>query len=109
MKTTVSKHGFRQAFSDAGRSEQFNHEALDMLFEYFEQLENDTGEEIELDVVAICCEYAEDTVDEITNSYRIDLDDCDDDDEKMDAVRSFLEKNTFLVGETPDGFVYAQF
>ena len=109
MKTTVSKHEFRQAFSDAGRSKQFSHEALDVLFEYFEQFENDTGEEIELDVVAICCGYAEETVDEIINSYRIDLDDCDDDDEKMDAVRSFLEKETVLVGETSDGFVYSQF
>lgn len=108
MKTTVGKYDFRQAFSDAGRKEQFSYEALDLLFEYFEQVEDDTGEEIELDVISICCDYAEGTVDEIAESYDIDLDECDDD-EKKDAVREYLNNETMIVGETSDGFIYAQF
>lgn len=108
MKKTISKYDFRQAFSDAGRKEQFSYEALDLLFEYFEQVEDDTGEEIELDVIAICCEYAEGTAEEIAESYDIDLDECDDD-EKKDAVREYLNNETMIVGETSDGFIYAQF
>lgn len=109
MKKTINKYDFRQAFANAGRGEQFSHEALELLFDYFEQLEQDTGEEIELDVIAICCEYAEGTAEEIAESYDIDLDECEDDDEKKDAVREYLNESTFIVGETANGFVYAQF
>lgn len=108
MKKTISKYDFRQAFTDAGRGEQFSYEALGLLFDYFEQLEQDFGEEIELDVIAICCEYAEGTAEEIAESYDIDLDECDDD-EKKDAVREYLNNETMIVGETSDGFIYAQF
>jgi hypothetical protein len=37
----------------------FSYDGLVALFEYFEQYEESTGERIELDVVAICCEYSE--------------------------------------------------
>ena len=33
--------------------------ALNALFNYFEELEEDLGEEIELDVIAICCDFSE--------------------------------------------------
>jgi hypothetical protein len=32
-----------------------------------------------------------------------------DDDDTVEAVRSFLNENTVLVGETVNGFVYAAF
>jgi len=55
MKTTVTFSDFRQAFK-AIRPDNFSHEGLEQLWEYFESYERDTGEEIELDVIAICCE-----------------------------------------------------
>lgn len=59
MKTTVSFYQFREQFRIQGRESQFSREALSALFDYIEELESDTGEEIELDVVALCCDYAE--------------------------------------------------
>lgn len=59
MKTTVSFHQFREQFRIQGRESQFSRDALSALFDYIEELESDTGEDIELDVVALCCEYAE--------------------------------------------------
>ena len=114
MKTTVSKYDFERAFVDAGRKDQFTYEAIGLLFDYFEDYEDSTGEEIELDVVAICCDYSEDTVTDIARNYLIDLtdDECADtltDDEKADIVREYLQDNTSLVGETATGFVYADF
>jgi hypothetical protein len=109
MKTTVSRYDFERAFFDAGRKEQFSYEAMGLLFDYFEQYEQDTGEEIELDVIAICCEYSEDTLEDIANNYW-DRDSVpDDEDELRDQVREYLEANTSIVGETPTGFVYACF
>lgn len=108
MKTTVSKYDFERAFVDAGRKDNFSHEALGLLFDYFEQYEEDSGSEVELDVIALCCEYSEDCHDDIISNYRIDVDGMDEG-EKIDAVREYLEENTQLVGETVSGFVYACF
>jgi len=55
MKKTISEYDFTQAFTDMNRSNNFSYEGLKALFNYFEEL----GEEIELDVIAICCEYTE--------------------------------------------------
>ena len=108
MKTTVSRYDFERAFVDAGRKDQFSYEALGLLFAYLEEYEESTGEEIELDVVALCCDYYEDTLESIAANYRIDLEGMDDD-EQLEAVREYLEENTQLVGETASGFVYACF
>jgi hypothetical protein len=114
MKTTVSRYDFERAFVDADRKENFSYEGLKALFDYFEDYEESTGEEIELDVIAICCEYAEDTVADIARNYSIDLNDADPEDLDydqacIDIVREYLCENTTLVGETSTGFVYAIF
>jgi hypothetical protein len=108
MKTTVSRYDFERAFVDANRKENFSYEALGLLFDYFESYEEETGQEIELDVIAICCEYSEDNPDDIIANYSIDVEGMDED-EKIEAVRDYLNDNTMLVGETTTGFVYAAF
>jgi hypothetical protein len=111
MKTTVSRYDFKRAFVDADRKENFSYEALGLLFDYFEDYEEQTGEEIELDVIAICCEYAEDTVADIARNYSIDLNDAnpEDDDQCRQIVFDYLSDNTSVIGDTADGFVYAIF
>jgi hypothetical protein len=108
MKTTVSRYDFERAFVDAGRKDQFSYEALGLLFDYFESYEEETGQEIELDVIAICCEYSEDTIEDIITNYSIDVEGMDDD-EQIEAVRDYLSDHTSVVGDTADGFVYACF
>ena len=58
MKQTVTECAFMDAF-DYCRSENFSCEGRRALFNYFEELEEDTGEEIEFDVIAICCDFTE--------------------------------------------------
>lgn len=106
MKTTVSFYDFQRAFTDCGRKDQFSHEGLKVLFDYHEDYEEQTGEELELDVIAICCGYSEDDPDEIISNYSIDVEGMDED-EKLEAVRGYLNYHTTLVGETSTGFVYA--
>lgn len=108
MKTTVSRYDFERAFVDAGRKENFSYQGLALLFEYLEEYEESTGEEIELDAIALCCEYLENYADDIINDYRIDVDGLDEE-EKLEAVRDYLNENTQLIGETSSGFVYACF
>ena len=109
MKTTSSRYDFERAFVDCGREDQFSYEALGLLFVYLEEYEESTGQEIELDVIALCCEYYEDTVQAIADNYSVDLSECEDEDEERDTVREYLESNTSIVGETSDGFIYACF
>ena len=59
MKQTVTSHQFVEAFRAAGRESQFSLPALFALFQYFEQWEDDTDTELELDPIGICCEWAE--------------------------------------------------
>jgi hypothetical protein len=103
MKTTVSSYDFQEAFERL-RPNNFSIEGLNVLFDYLEELDPD----MELDVIALCCDYCEDTLEDIIHSYSIDVEDMDDDD-TVEAVRSFLNENTVLVGETVSGFVYAAF
>lgn len=108
MKQTVNETMFRDAFRDADRKENFSYEGLGLLFEYLEEMEADTGEEIELDVIALCCDYSEDSAEDIAANYGIDVRGLDED-EVTDAVRAYLEENTAVIGETSSGFVYAIF
>lgn len=64
MYTVVTLDSFRDAFYRAGRKEQFSYEGQEALFNHLQKLENDMGEEIELDVIAICCDYVESTIDD---------------------------------------------
>lgn len=109
MKTTVSLHNFREAFRTMGRAEQFSYEGLEVLFDYLEQYEDDTDEELKLDVIALCCDYYEDTVEAIAANYSIDLTDCEDEDEQAEVIREHLENNGALVGEVAGGFVCRAF
>ena len=91
-----------------GRGEQFTYEGLQSLYSYLEQLSEDLGEDIKLDVIALCCEWYESTPKELIDEYGIDVSSCEDDDEKRAAVLEHLEGNTTVIdcGET---FLYQAF
>jgi hypothetical protein len=110
MKTTVDFSDFRESFRNYGRADSYSREGLEMLFNYLEDLEQDTGQELELDVIALCCDYNEEHWEDIAANYSIDLDGREDEEEKIEAVREYLEANTSLVGEPLEGcFIYVVF
>lgn len=106
---TLNVYQFRDAFRAWGRGGQFSYRGLECLFDYLEQYGEDLGEPFELDVVALCCDYYEDTAEAIANNYSIDIEGMDEE-EIVDAVREYLEENTSIVGEHSDNvFVYQAF
>lgn len=107
MKTTVDFNDFRHAFN-AIRPNNFSREGLEQLFDYFESYEQDTGEEIELDVIAICCDYVEQSWQNIARDYDIDVEGLDDDEAKQ-HVMNYLCDNTSVIGESNGCFVYQCF
>lgn len=58
MKQTVNFSQFCDSFSDTYKG-NFSYEGKRALFDYLENYEEETGTEIELDPVALCCEYSE--------------------------------------------------
>lgn len=59
MKTIINFSQFCDAFRDKERKNQFSYEGKKALFDYLENYEQDTNTEIELDIIALCCEYTE--------------------------------------------------
>lgn len=59
MKTTITKSEFTSAFHKMGRGDNFSHQGLLALYDWFEEYEECTGSEVELDVIAICCDFNE--------------------------------------------------
>lgn len=110
VQSINSAYQFREAFRLAGREDNFSYEGLEVLFDYLDNLSDDIGEPIELDVIALCCDYYESSIQEIIDNYNIDISDADGDEYEIKTiVEEYLQDNTSVCGETSEGFVYAAF
>ena len=100
MKQTINLYAFRNAFYKVGRKDHFSYGGLEILFDYLEELEQAAGEEMELDVIELCCDYAESTIDELISAYDIDISDCDpaDDEAIEETVLEYMNDQTTVCG-----------
>ena len=55
----VDIYEFRRAFAVYNRADQFSYEGLGALFDWLDELAEDTGTPYELDVISLCCEFTE--------------------------------------------------
>ncbi len=109
MKTRVTLDDFVQAFKDRGRESQFSRPALYGLFNYIEEYEESTGEEIDLDVIALCCDYTEMSFPDVVREYSIDVSECADVEDMREAVLDYLEGETQVVWHDDDSVLFANF
>lgn len=116
MRTTITKYRFVDTFKqNEAYKDNFTVNGLVALFEYLEELEKDTGEEIELDVVALCGEYEEHaSLQEFVDNYFLKstyeelTEGCESEEEKEEAIREFLQKQAILI-EFDSGIIISQF
>lgn len=108
MKTTVYLNEFRDYFNQI-RPNNFSYEGLGILFEYLEQYEEDTGEELELDVIALCCDFSEEDFTDIAKSYDIELDEEADEEDQMQTVADYLTDEGVYIGQTGTSIIYRVF
>lgn len=100
MKNTINFYAFEREFEQCGRGNQFTKQGLKALFEYIEDIEQDCGIEIELDVIALCCEFVEyEDMDEFHGDY--DKDDYPD----LETLRS----STQVIKIDEDSFIIEAF
>jgi hypothetical protein len=106
MKTTVNFETFAN-----GLKESFSIEAIEVLFDYFEQYEDSCDCELEYDPVAIRCEFSESTINEIITDYGYMMDESRlEDDDAYEYVMEFLNDKTMVCGITEKHtFVFQQF
>ena len=94
----ISEYDFIRAFEQV-RPDNFSRAGLSALYEYLEQLEEDIGNPIELDVIAICCEYSEyKSLEEFQEDYGDDYQSIDE-----------IEQVTTVIPVDDDGFIILQF
>lgn len=58
MKQTITLYKFREEFNNM-RPDSFSYEGLEALFNYLVDMEEDTGVELELDVIQLCGDFSE--------------------------------------------------
>ena len=72
MYDNVSFYDFNAWFvrDDNSYKDNFSYEARKALFDYLEDLEDDTGDKIEFDPIALCCEYSEyESIEKLNEEY----------------------------------------
>jgi len=72
MITHVTQSEFIDTFRQSElRKNNFSYDGLIALFEYLEEYEDSTGEQINFDMIAICCDYSEyRDLEEFINDYQ---------------------------------------
>lgn len=109
--TRITEADFIGTFLIRGRGHQFTDAALHSIFKELESLAEDTNTPIELDVIAICCEYTENFVEHIAAEYGIDITDCGDDEDMLaNTVLTYIRDESGFAELTDEGtIVYRSF
>ena len=88
MYTRVTEDSFRNTFLTSDYKNNFSYDGLTALYDYFSELEDELGEPIEFDLVAIAGEYSELTIKDLRDNYSIDKD--------IDVIE-YLQENTIVI------------
>ena len=93
MKITLTKNDFRDAFLKSSRRDDFSYPALGELFDYYD---NSGDDDLELDIVGICCDWTEYTAAELIDNYGEEYGEeyGEDDAEKLAKE---IERNTVVI------------
>jgi hypothetical protein len=95
MKQSVNMYDFEREFKRFERN-NFSYDGLKALFEYLEEYEEDTGEEIELDVIALCCDYMEyDSLNEYNRDYDTKYSEIDAIQDDTTLIK--IDDNSFII------------
>ena len=95
MKQSVNIYDFERAFKNFER-DNFSYDGLKALFEYLEEYEDSTGEEVELDVIALCCDYMEyDSLKEYNDDYGTKYSEIDAIQDDTTLIK--IDDNSFII------------
>lgn len=97
MYTTVNQSSFIDAFVAYDRLSNFEYDGLCSLFEYLDDLESQGGEPIELDVIALCCDFQRfESIAEYNGTYDTDYDSAADMDDCNGMLACTINDSAFI-------------
>jgi len=90
---------FMDAFRMHGREKDYSYGAKECLFHYQENLEEDQGKPLELDVIAICSEWTEyDNLEAVLAAYDLEgVEDTDDLAEYTTVICEYDDSGSILI------------
>ena len=88
------------------RENNFSIFGLRALFQYLDNLSEDCGENIEFDPIALCCEFAEYSLEEFNEDYGCELSSFDELDETGISHHILQEKRIEIIDFFNDSSVY---
>lgn len=104
---TVNPSDLHHLACKMARGDNFGYKGWRKIGDYLESLSDNLGENIEIDIIAICCEYsmAESTEEffmERQHLHGTNLPTMEEweeleDDKKLETIEEFLQKNTALI------------
>lgn len=116
---TVDSTDLYHLASRMDRADNFGCKGWRAIGDYLEELSEDTGEDVEIDIVAICCEYsmaesADGVFYEYDHLYGVDLPEEESweemaEDEKLETIQTFLQDQTSVVICEDDMIIWQSF
>lgn len=108
MKQTINFSQFLDGFAGSYKN-NFSYKGKRALFDYLEELEESSGEEIEFDPISLCCEYAEyDSALESYNQYRSNEETESEDGMTEEKALEWLNEQTQVI-EFDGGIIIQEF
>ena len=96
MIQTIDIYQFADAFHKMSRGDNFTYNGLRALYDYLEQYEDDTGEQMELDVIALCCEYNEyHNIQDFQEDYGDDYESIEDIEQETQVI--MIDDDSFII------------
>lgn len=118
LKITANADHVVQLAVDYSRLDQFGYKGWRLLAEAMEELSDDIGEDIEVDIFGWCCEYShapgvEEAFEKLQHysEWGIEWSEWEgmDDDEKLEAVENFLQENSSIMVFEDDCIIWTSF
>jgi len=95
---TVSFNDFLEEFKNYGREDQFSYEGKKALYDYLNDLSEDIGENIELDIIGLCCDFTEyNSIEEFLNDYSHTIGDINDIEDIRDYTTVIQINKSFII------------
>lgn len=86
--STVTLEQFIDDFMEV-RPNNFSRHGLSLIYDYLWDMSEDIGENIEFDIIGICCDFIElNSIEEVREYFGLEVDNYPDDDSVMDFLNS---------------------
>ena len=101
------------------RGSNYGHDGWQAIGEYLEELSESTGEDVEIDIISICCDYsmaesADDAYMQYDHLHGVDLPEEEGweeltEEEKLETIEAFLQDRTSVVVCEDDLIIWQAF